>query len=46
VKLKVLGPHGGELPGCRSTCFLVDDVLALDAGALTSTLSLSSKIYP
>lgn len=40
MRLKVLGPHGGELPGCRSTCFLVDDRLALDAGALTSTLSL------
>jgi cAMP phosphodiesterase len=40
VKLKVLGCHGGELPKCRSTCFLVDDALALDAGALTSTLDL------
>jgi ribonuclease BN (tRNA processing enzyme) len=40
VKLQVLGCHGGELPTCKSTCFLVDDVLALDAGALTSTLPL------
>ncbi len=40
MKLKVLGCHGGELPSCRTTCFLVDDVLALDAGALTSTLTL------
>ncbi len=40
MKLKVLGCHGGELPDCRSTCFLVDDTLALDAGALTSTLAL------
>ncbi len=40
MKLRVLGPHGGELPGCRSTCFLVDDRLALDAGSLTSTLPL------
>jgi cAMP phosphodiesterase len=40
VKLQVLGCHGGELPTCKSTCFLVDDVLALDAGALTSVLSL------
>ena len=40
MKLQVLGCHGGELPTCRTTCFLVDDVLALDAGALTSTLSL------
>ncbi|MFZ5444337.1 MAG: MBL fold metallo-hydrolase [Myxococcota bacterium] len=40
MKLTVLGPHGGELPGCKSTCFLVDDRLALDAGALTSMLEL------
>ena len=40
MKLQVLGCHGGELPSCRSTCFLLDGVLALDAGALTSTLSL------
>jgi cAMP phosphodiesterase len=40
VKLRVLGCHGGELPTCKSTCFLVDDVLALDAGALTGTLTL------
>ena len=32
MKLKVLGAHGGELPGCKSTCFLVDDVLSLAAG--------------
>lgn len=42
MKLTVLGAHGGELPGCKSTCFLVDDVLALDAGALTSTLPLDA----
>lgn len=42
MRLKVLGPHGGELPGCKSTCFLVDGVLALDAGALTSTLPLDA----
>ncbi|HEY0880025.1 MAG TPA: 3',5'-cyclic-nucleotide phosphodiesterase [Archangium sp.] len=42
MKLTVLGPHGGELPGCKSTCFLVDDRLALDAGALTSTLELDA----
>jgi ribonuclease BN (tRNA processing enzyme) len=35
-----LGCHGGELPKCKSTCFLLDGVLALDAGALTGSLSL------
>jgi cAMP phosphodiesterase len=44
VQLTVLGPHGGELPGCRSTCFLVDGVLALDAGALTSTMPLDELV--
>ncbi len=40
MKLKILGCHGGELPNCRSTCFLIDGVLALDAGALTGTLPI------
>lgn len=40
MKLRVLGCHGGELPGHRTTCFLIDDVLALDAGALTQSLEL------
>jgi len=44
VKLEVLGPHGGELPGCRSTCFLVDGKLALDAGSLTSAMDLERLI--
>lgn len=42
MKLKVLGPNGGELPGCRSTCFLLDDVFALDAGSLNSTLGIEA----
>jgi cAMP phosphodiesterase len=40
VKLHVLGCHGGELPKYKTTCFLIDGVLALDAGALTGTLDL------
>jgi cAMP phosphodiesterase len=40
VRLQVLGCHGGELPKCKTTCFLIDEVLALDAGALTGTLTL------
>ena len=44
MQLTVLGLHGGELPGCRSTCFLVDGVLALDAGALTSTMPLDELV--
>lgn len=40
MQLRVLGCHGGELPKCRTTCFLVDGVLALDAGSLCGALSL------
>jgi cAMP phosphodiesterase len=35
-----LGCHGGELPSCKTTCFLVNGELALDAGALCGSLSL------
>ncbi|HCF60894.1 MAG TPA: 3',5'-cyclic-nucleotide phosphodiesterase [Myxococcales bacterium] len=44
MKLRVLGCHGGELPKHRTTCFLIDGVLALDAGALTSALSLKELL--
>ncbi len=40
MRLRVLGCHGGELPTCKTTCFLIDGALALDAGALTATLPL------
>ena len=44
MKLRILGCSGGELPRHRTTCFLVDGVLAIDAGALTSTLSLDALL--
>ncbi|MBI3181305.1 MAG: 3',5'-cyclic-nucleotide phosphodiesterase [Myxococcales bacterium] len=40
MRLQVLGCHGGELPKYKTTCFLIDGVLALDAGALTGSLGL------
>jgi len=40
MKVRVLGCHGGELPGHKTTCFLLDEALCVDAGAITSTLSL------
>lgn len=40
MKLRVLGCSGGELPHHRTTCFLVDAKLAVDAGALTGSLTL------
>ncbi len=44
MKLKVLGCSGGELPRHRTTCFLVDRKLAVDAGALTASLSLEELL--
>ncbi len=44
MKLRVLGCSGGELPGHRTTCFLVDGRLAIDAGALTASLSLEQLL--
>ncbi len=44
MKLRILGCSGGELPRHRTTCFLVDGVLAIDAGALTGTLPLEDLL--
>jgi cAMP phosphodiesterase len=44
VKLRVLGCSGGELKGHRTTCFLLDGRLALDAGALTQGLDLDELL--
>ena len=43
MELRVLGCHGGETPRHRTTSFLIDDRLALDAGALTSQLELADQ---
>lgn len=44
MKLRVLGCSGGELPRHRTTCFLVDGRLAIDAGALTASLPLDELL--
>ncbi len=44
MELRILGCHGGETPRHRTTSFLVDDRLALDAGALTSQLELDEQM--
>ncbi|MCS6800160.1 MAG: 3',5'-cyclic-nucleotide phosphodiesterase [Myxococcota bacterium] len=43
MELRVLGCHGGETPRHRSSAFLVDGRLAIDAGAITSELSLDEQ---
>jgi 3',5'-cyclic-nucleotide phosphodiesterase len=44
VKLRVLGCHGGDLPGYRCTGFVVDGRLLLDAGTATSVLSRAEQL--
>ncbi len=44
MRLRVLGCSGGELPRHRTTCFLVDGKLAIDAGALTASLPLEELL--
>ncbi len=41
--IKILGAHNCESPEAKLTSLLIDDVLALDAGALTSSLSFSAQ---
>jgi len=43
MQLRVLGCHGGETPKHRTSSFLLGDVVAVDAGAITSTLSLDEQ---
>src|SRR5258707_5590357 len=40
MKIRVLGCHGGELPGHRTTCFLLDQKLCVDGGSITGVLEL------
>ncbi len=40
INFKVLGCHGGQLAHHRTTTFLLDGVLALDAGTICQTLTL------
>jgi 3',5'-cyclic-nucleotide phosphodiesterase len=43
MELRVLGCHGGETPRHRTTAFLLDERLSIDAGALTSSLELTDQ---
>ncbi len=39
MQIRVLGAHNIETRETRHTCFLIDGVLALDAGSLVSALT-------
>ncbi len=43
MELRVIGCHGGETPRHRTSAFVVDDALAIDAGSLTSGMDLRSQ---
>jgi 3',5'-cyclic-nucleotide phosphodiesterase len=43
MELRVLGCHGGETPKHKTSSFLLDGRLALDAGAVTSMLALDEQ---
>lgn len=43
MQLRILGCHGGETPKHRTSSFLVGHTVAVDAGAITSGLSLREQ---
>jgi cAMP phosphodiesterase len=43
MELRVIGCHGGETPNHRTSAFVLDERLAIDAGSLTSGLDLASQ---
>ena len=43
MQLRVLGCHGGETPKHRTSSFLLGNEVAIDAGAITSMLSLDEQ---
>ena len=43
LSIRVLGPYGGSAPDCPLTTFLLAGETALDAGALTESLSLPAQ---
>src|SRR5215467_955210 len=43
MKLRVLGCSGGQVPGHRLSCFLLDNTLLVDAGCVTSALDLRAQ---
>lgn len=43
MKINVLGCYGGEMPGYATSSFLINNKVAVDAGAVTSHLSLAQQ---
>ncbi len=43
VKIRILGCYGSETLKYKTTCFLINDRVSIDAGALTSSLSIDEQ---
>lgn len=43
MEVRILGAHSAEAKGLRMASILIDGILALDAGGLTSSLSISEQ---
>ena len=43
MELRVVGCHGGETPRHRTSAFVLDEKLAIDAGSLTSGMDLDAQ---
>jgi ribonuclease BN (tRNA processing enzyme) len=43
MKIRLLGAHKIETKNTRCACLLIDDVLAIDAGAITSRLAIEDQ---
>src|SRR5688500_5028899 len=44
MDIHVLGAFGGEAPGCRMTCLLINGTTALDAGSLSQMLEIEQQV--
>lgn len=44
MKVKILGGHGGQAPGCLTTSILIDNILLIDAGAVAATLHIQDQV--
>lgn len=43
MELRVLGCYGGEIPGHRTTCFMINGRVLVDAGAVTAALPVKDQ---
>lgn len=44
MDVRILGCHGSQLPGYNPTSFLLDGVILLDAGTITSVLAIEEQV--